>query len=140
MTQRFNSLLNQQPEMRNLLDKVNQMNALQRNLESVLNPRFIPACRVMGLHYSVLTVATNNAAIAAKLRQMEPELVALLKNRGCEVSGIRFKVQVEYPAHIEKKAQRAISTTARLAFGELSQTLPDSPLKQAIAKLAKNML
>jgi hypothetical protein len=138
MTQRFESLLNQQPEMRNLLDKVKQMNSLQRHFNSVTNPRFVAACRVMGLHYSVLTVAVNNSSIAAKLRQMEPELVVSLKNRGCEVSGIRFKVQVENPTYEEKTAPRKISSNARTAFDELEKTLPDSPLKRAVAKLVSS--
>lgn len=138
MSTRFNSLLNRQPETRALLDKVQQINALQRQLNQVLNPRFASACRVMGLHYSVLTVATSNALIAAKLRQMAPELAVALKNRGCEVSGIRFKVQVENPTYAEKKVQREISPAARVAFDELGKTLPDSPLKQALAKLVNN--
>lgn len=34
-----------------------------------------------------------NAAVAAKLRQLKPRLEALLRERGCEPSAIRIRVQ-----------------------------------------------
>jgi hypothetical protein len=35
-----------------------------------------------------------NSAVAAKLRQLSPALCAHLRNQGCEVTGIRIKVQM----------------------------------------------
>ena len=35
-----------------------------------------------------------NSAVAAKLRQLSPALCAHLRTQGCEIAGIRIKVQI----------------------------------------------
>lgn len=91
----------------------------------------------MGLQAGTLNVAVANAAIAAKLRQLAPELVVLLQNRGCEVSGIRVKVQVSFDPSQPVAIPRKLGKNARDALHELSQTLGDSPLKLALKKMAE---
>ncbi len=92
---------------------------------------------MLGLQFGLLTVAAANAAIAAKLRQLAPELVVLLQNRGCEVSGIRVKVQVSFSRSPPVFAPRKLGKTARGALNELTLTLNDSPLRLALKRLAK---
>lgn len=91
---------------------------------------------VSGLQFGTLTVVVANATAAAKLRQLAPELVVLLQNRGCEVSGIRVKVQVYVAPLPPRHTPRQLSKTARTAFNNLSESLGDSPLKQALKKIA----
>ncbi|HYR05405.1 MAG TPA: hypothetical protein VEP71_01840, partial [Gallionella sp.] len=83
-------------------------------------------------------VAVANAAFAAKLRQLVPELVVMLQERGCEISGIRIKVQVSYVRSQPATPPRKLGKTARDALNELSQTLCDSQLRLALKKLAKS--
>ena len=90
---------------------------------------------VSGLQFGTLTVVVANATVAAKLRQLAPELVVLLQNRGCEVSGIRVKVQVAATPAPSKSTPRQLSKTARDALDGLSANLDESPLKQALKKI-----
>jgi len=59
----------------------------------------------------------------------------MLQNRGCEVSGIRIKVQVSFNRSQPVPPPRKLGKTARDALNELSQTLGDSPLKLALKKI-----
>jgi hypothetical protein len=136
VAQRFRSLLSGNPELRPLLSKAQALAALQRHFTSVAPPYLAQACQVTGLQSGTLAVAAANATVAAKLRQLAPELVVLLQNRGCEVSGIRVKVQVAV-APPPRKGSRQLSRTARDALDGFSAGLEDSPLKQALKKLAR---
>ena len=78
-----------------------------------------------------------NATAAAKLRQLAPELVVLMQNKGCEVSGIRVKVQVSFDRLQRKSAPHKLSKAAQNALNELSLNLNDSPLKVALERMAK---
>lgn len=92
---------------------------------------------MLGLQFGTLTVAAANATVAAKLRQLAPELVVLLQNRGCEVSGIRVKVQVGYIPAQPPKRPRELGRKARSALNDLSESLNESPLKQALQRIAR---
>ena len=102
---------------------------------SVAPPHLAQSSQVLGLQSGMLSVAVANAAIAAKLRQLAPELVVMLQNRGCEVSGIRVKVQVSFNRSQPVSTPRKLGKTARDALNEFSQTLDDSPLRLALKKM-----
>ena len=139
MAQHLKTLLNGSQELRPLLAKAQALSALQRHFISVAPPQLAQSSQVqvLGLQLGTLSIAVANAAVAAKLRQLAPELVVLMQNRGCEVSGIRVKVQVSFDRLQPKPAPHKLSKTAQNALNELSQSLNDSPLKLALEKLAK---
>jgi hypothetical protein len=136
MAQRFKSLLSGNQELRPLLTRAQALSALHRHFTSVAPPHLAQSSQVLGLQSGILGVAVANAAIAAKLRQLVPELVVMLQNRGCEVSGIRIKVQVSFQRSQPVANPRMLGKTARDALNELGQTLGDSPLRLALEKLA----
>jgi hypothetical protein len=137
VAQRFKSLLSGNQELRPLLAKAQALSALQRHFSSVAPPHLAQSSQILGLQSGTLSVAVANAAVAAKLRQLAPELVVLLQNRGCEVSGIRVKVQVSYNRSQPAATPRRLGKTARRALNDLSQTLDDSPLGLALKKMAE---
>jgi hypothetical protein len=137
VAQRFKSLLSGNQELRPLLAKAQALSALHRHFMSVAPPHLAQSSQVLGLQSGMLSVAVANAAIAAKLRQLAPELVVMLQNRGCEVSGIRVKVQVSFNRSQPVPTPRKLGKTARDALNELSQTLDDSPLRLALEKMAE---
>ena len=92
---------------------------------------------VLGLNFGTLNIAVANPTVAAKLRHLAPELVVLLQNKDCEVSGIRVKVQVAYSSAAPTLRPRELSHTARKALNELGSNLDESPLKQALQRMAK---
>jgi hypothetical protein len=90
------------------------------------------------MEQKVLTLAANNSAVAAKLRQMTPELLRQLQLRGCEVTGIQVKVQVTSPPHARATVRVSVSAQGKQQLSELAATLSDSPLKSALQRLAGN--
>lgn len=137
MVQRFKSLLSGNQELRPLLTKAQALSALHRHFIGVAPPHLAQSSQILGLQSGTLSVAVANAAIAAKLRQLVPELVVMLQNRGCEVSGIRVKVQVSFSRSQPVHPPRKLGKTARDALIELGQTLGDSPLRLALKKMAE---
>lgn len=136
MAHQLKSLLSGNHELRPLLQKAHAINELQRHFTSVAPPFLAQSSQVLGLQLGTLSVAVANSAIAAKLRQLAPELATLLRGRGCQVSGIRVKVQVSYNHGQPKSATRKLGKNAQGALRELSQSLPgDSTLKLALEKM-----
>jgi hypothetical protein len=139
VAQHLKTLLNGNQELRPLLAKAQVLSALQRHFISVAPPHLAQSSQVqvLGLQLGTLSIAVANATVAAKLRQLAPELVVMMQNRGCEVSGIRVKVQVSFNRLQPKPAPHKLSKTAQNALNELSLNLNDSPLKLALEKLTK---
>lgn len=138
MTQQLKSLLSGTQELRPLLTKAHALSALHDHLMGVAPLPLVQSAHVLGLQLGTLSIAVANATIAAKLRQLAPELVVKLQNRGCEVSGIRVKVQVSFERGTAKPVPRKLSKTAQNALNVLSLSLEDSPLKAALEKMARN--
>ena len=137
MSQRLNSYFGASPELRQLSGKAGQLLALQRQYEQIAPASLIRYSSVLQLERQILTLAANNGAVAAKLRQLAPELTQQLQNRGCEVTGIQVRVQVTLPAAERTLTPPALSATGRQRLIELAVELPDSPLKSALQRLAQ---
>lgn len=137
---RLNSLLSSAQELRPLLTKAQALSALQSHLIGVAPPHLVQSAQVLGLQLGTLSIAVANATIAAKLRQLAPELVVKLQNRGCEVSGIRVKVQVSFDRGRPEPVPRKLSKTAQSALNGLSLSLDESPLKAALDRMSRNKI
>ncbi|MFZ2541285.1 MAG: DciA family protein [Gallionella sp.] len=137
--QPIKSLLVNDQELLALMTKAQALSGLQEHFIGVAPPYLVQSVQVLGLQLGTLSVAVANATIAAKLRQLAPELAVKLQNRGCEVSGIRIKVQVSFEPSQPKTTPRKLGKTAQNLLNELSLTLSDSPLKQAIQKMARKI-
>lgn len=139
MAKHLKKILSENQELLNLLSKANTLSALQRHFISVAPPHLIQPgqLQILSLRLGTLSIAVANATVAAKLRQLAPELVVLLQDRGCEVSGIRVKVQVSYDRLQPKPTPHRLSKNAQNSLNEFSVNLEDSLLKTALEKLAK---
>ena len=110
---------------------------LQQLLFASIPPALAAASRVGNLNSGTLIVLADNAAVAAKLRQLAPRLLLHLRNSPFEVTGIRVEVQVK-PHKIkaeEEVTKRRLPSDAIQKFATLSEGLPPSPLKNAVARL-----
>jgi len=136
VSQHLKTLLSRNKELRPLLTKVQALSALQNHFTAVAPPHLAQSVQILSLQLGTLSIAVANATVAAKLRQLGPELAILMQNRGCEVSGIRVKVQVSFDRLQPKPAPHRLSKTAQIALKKLSQSLNDSPLKLALEKIA----
>jgi hypothetical protein len=95
------------------------------------------ASRVAHLKTGTLVILAENGAVAAKLRQLAPRLLAYFRERGIEVTGIRVDVQVK-PHKIKAEddvTKPALPPDAIKEFSALANALPESPLKSALERL-----
>lgn len=138
MPHRLNAYLASNQDLRQLSSKAGQLNALQRHYESIAPPSLRRSSQVLQLHQQTLVIAANNGAVAAKLRQMTAELISLFQARGCEITGIQIKVQVAVPPRAILSEPRKLGKEARAALSELQGNLADSPLRNAIRRLARH--
>jgi hypothetical protein len=134
---RLNAILNSSNELSQLAHKARQLKALQQAFELVIPASLKSACHVMHLDKTILTVSADNGAISSKLRQMTTELVSKLHIIGCEVTLIQVVVQVSAPAYMPSAEKRTISLSGKTRLTKLAESLTDSPLKDALNRLAK---
>ena len=85
-----------------------------------------------------LTLLTKNAALAAKLRQLQPRIIQQIKAAGWSIEELKIKVATratkpETPTHV--KQARALDETDLGHFENLSHHLNAGPLAEAVAKL-----
>jgi hypothetical protein len=109
--------------------------ALQQHFEHVIPPSMKRGCRVLQLDRQTLTIAANNGAIAAKLRQMTTELAVQLQERGVEVTVIQVQVQVSAPPYTPPPKPRSLSQSGKNQLDKFAEKLADSPLKTALSRL-----
>lgn len=139
VTQRLNSYLSTAPELRQLSHKVGLFLALQRYYVQHAPATLAKASHVQQLEQHILTLAADNGAVAAKLRQIEPDLTLLFQRGGYEVTGIRIRVQVAVAATRRRAENTVISAEGRKKLLESSDNLLDSPLKKALQRLARKI-
>ena len=137
MSKRLNSYFGASQELRQLSLKAEQLLALQRHYEQIAPPSLMRASRALQFEQQTLTLAANNSAMAAKLRQLAPDMIQLFQKRGCEVTRIQVRVQVTLPPAVRAFTPASLSATGQKRLNELAVGLPDSPLKNALQRLAK---
>lgn len=92
---------------------------------------------VVGIEGDCLLISTRSAAILSKLKQMEVRLVQQLNDKGLKINAIRCQIQVELLPHQRKSVKRdlAISPKALETLHNAAESLPPSPLRDALAAL-----
>jgi hypothetical protein len=136
---KIGDLLLQSGELRALSRRAQHLAELQRAVLEAIPRPLISATRVKSLRAGTLFVAADNAAAAAKLRQLAPRLLQHLQKRDGQVTGIRIEVQVAMQQIGAGKSSRkgALNTRAIADFERLARVLSDSPLKHAVTRLVQ---
>ena len=97
------------------------------------------ASHVYWARAGVLFVAAENGAIAAKLRQLAPRILARLRQQGFEFNAMRVEVQVELNQRALPKIEgKPLSEKALISIRDAARGLPESPLKSALLRLGCN--
>ena len=121
-----------------LAERARRLKDLQRLLFEAVPPALAGASRVTNLKSGILVISAENAAVAAKLRQLAPRLLSHLEKCEIQVTGIQVDVQVK--AHKinaeDDVTRRALPPDAIKEISELAGRLPASPLKSALSRLA----
>lgn len=129
--------LNSSNSLRQLADEARRIAELQQVFLQIAPQPLTQACSVRQLRAGTLVLLAENAAIAAKIKQLFPRLLTDYQKLGWQVTSIKVEVQVsesvQQPAAAPARARLSIETIDNL--GRLAARLEDSPLKQALAKL-----
>ena len=95
--------------------------------------------RVKNLRAGTLLISADNAAVAAKLKQLAPTLLASLRKSEAEITGIRIEVQVSGALHerTPKSRKTPLTADAIQEFDALEKRMPDGALKSALARMVR---
>ncbi|CAN0618350.1 conserved protein of unknown function [Burkholderia multivorans] len=115
---------------------VEQVAALQRDLSALLPDYLANHVEPGFIKEGVLTLFAAHNALAARLRQVEPRLLADLQQRGWPVATLRVRVRPQAapePPHVK---EARMSPAGATALRELADSLEPSPLQAALARMA----
>lgn len=135
--QKIGDVIASSGDLKSLARQAQRLRDLEQFLVEALPSALASASRVANLKAGTLVVLADNAAVAAKLRQLAPRLLQHYKERGIEVTVLRVEVQVK-PHKINDEddvTNRALPPDAIKNFERLSERLPASPLKTAVTRL-----
>jgi hypothetical protein len=121
-----------------LIAQAEQLVQLRRIAAGVLPVEIRRSTAIANLKQGKVVIFAENAAIAAKLRLLEPALVDAFAREALQVTGLQVRVQVQDGDGPAKKAKRArLEPGAAASLERLANSLPDSELSRAVARLAK---
>jgi hypothetical protein len=135
---KINFYLNSSDRLRSLTHEARRNAELHQVVVNIAPLELTQACRVKQLRDGTLTLLAENAAIAAKLKQLAARLLVAYQKQRCEITSIRIEVQVREavaaPAATRESKRLSIETIENLE--KLAEGLEDSPLKQALTTMA----
>jgi hypothetical protein len=129
--------LNSSNSLRRLADEARRIAELQRVFLKIAPQSLTQACCVRRLRAGTLSLLAENAAIAAKLKQLLPRLLTSYQKQGMEVTAIRVEVQVREtaPEAAAKRPVKHLSPESIENLEQLAAGLEDSPLKRALTNM-----
>ena len=129
--------LNSSNSLRQLADEARRIAELQQVFLKIAPQPLTEACCVKQLRAGTLFLLAENAAVAAKLKQLAPRLLTAYQQLGLKVTLIQVQVQVkdaaQRPAVAPAPKRLSIETIDNLE--RLAAGLEDTPLKQALTNM-----
>lgn len=138
-THKIGDLLTAPGELKTLSGKAQRLLRLQQVFFDAAPPALAQATRVKNYREGTLFILTDSAAAAAKLRQLAPRLLVIIRKQEPQITGIQIAVQVrksQSKGRTESKNE-TLSVDSIDKFRILSEGMPDSPLKSALANLVR---
>ncbi len=135
---KINFYLNSSDRLRSLTHEARRNAELHQVVVNIAPLELTQACRVKQLRDGTLTLLAENAAIAAKLKQLAARLLVAYRKQRCEVTSIRIEVQVReaVAAPVAARESKRLSIETIENLEKLAEGLEDSPLKQALTTMA----
>ena len=135
--QKLGTLLGRAGEFQTLRQKTRQLAVWRERYARLVPPALASGSRVAGFRAGALVLWADNAAVAAKLKQLTPRLMTALNQQANEVTSIRVQVQPAQATQRRGKnpAGRELPRRAVEAFEQLSTGMAESALKHAVETL-----
>ncbi|HVY07416.1 MAG TPA: DciA family protein [Burkholderiales bacterium] len=132
---RFGALIREHPDLNPLREQLEQHARLQADLAAILPANLTASAAI--IKDGELILQTDNGAVASKLRQIAPRVLAKLRQRGYEVTGMRLQVQARNRDNSLPQKQISLNQAGRTAVEAIAARLPASSLKTALQRLAR---
>jgi hypothetical protein len=109
---------------------------LEEIFRLVAPAQLVPASTVANFKSGILVIHAHNGAVAAKLRQLAPTLANELTQRGIDCRGLQIRAHaVQPPTPARNPQPRPLSAGSCERLAALRESLPASPLRQAVERL-----
>ena len=133
------SLLGATEELRTLQARVRRLRELQTLYFGSAPRELASSSRVKNYRAGTLFVSADNPAVAAKLKQLAPRLLASLQRIETEITKIRIEVQVSgrAPERVYVSRKSALSADTTTKFDALAAQVRDPGLRSALERLAR---
>lgn len=133
------NLLAASDELKTLSARARRLRQLQTLYVGSAPRELAQSSRVRNLRGGTLLICADNAAIAAKLRQLAPTLLASIRKSEAEITGIRIEVQVSGGLHerVPKSRKTPLPADAIQEFDSLAKRVPDGTLKAALTRMVR---
>jgi hypothetical protein len=118
-----------------LMPQAKRLIELREILASLLPESLARRCSVANYKQGRVVIFAANGATAAKLKLMLPSLLNQLSERAMEVTGLEVAVQALGSEHQVAEKSAKMSQEAASELAKLSEQLPDSELKTALARI-----
>ena len=128
-------LLNSLTDLEAISMRVKRIAALQQAYLNAAPKEFARWSRVGYETQGTLVLLADNGAVAARLRQSTPRVLAAIRQRWPEVTGIRIEVQVVRDRNVKHLQTGRIGATGLQQLGQLAGALPEGPLQAAVRRL-----
>lgn len=126
-------------QLQALTRKARRLLELQQVYLVAAPSRLAEASHIKNFRAGVLYLSADNAAVAAKLRQIAPRLLVSIRKREPEITGIQVDVQVTTrpPDLLTQLKKRPLSAETIEDFRKLAEAVSDPELKSALAGFAR---
>ncbi|NIF80254.1 DUF721 domain-containing protein [Paraburkholderia sp. Cy-641] len=115
---------------------VEQIAALEKDLRELLPDYLASSIEPGFIKEGVLALFAAHNALAARLRHLEPRLLADLQQRGWPVHALKIRVRPQPLKEPPPVKQACMTPAGADALQALSESLAPSPLQEALARMA----
>jgi hypothetical protein len=144
-TESIARLLGTNAELRPLAERLDHIKRLQKRYRTLIPGELSQVSRVCAIDGTTVVICATSGTVAAALRHVAPRLLEGLRgnvrkstksSEDQELTGIRVEVQIEVKPPRRVVTARAPMPQDKLA--KLAEQLSDSPLKEALARIARD--
>ena len=134
-SQTIGSLLRSLRDLQAILVRVKRLARLQQAYSGAVPRELARRSRVAYEREGTVVVSADTSAVAAKLRQLAPRIVIEIVKSFPEVTAIGVELQVMESSAPAPGARPEIGSKGLASLARLRDSLPESPLRQAIDRL-----
>lgn len=122
-------------DLKAILVRVDRLARLQQAYADAAPRELARRSRVAYEREGTVVVSADTSAVAAKLRQLAPRIVIGIVKSDPEITGLRVELQVSASTPTTPDRRPEIGSKGRASLRELRDSLPESPLRQALDRL-----